>query len=114
MRTNQPIESYADFWPYYLREHAAPATRAVHYAGTAVATASLVALAVTGNAWFALGALLGGYGFAWFGHFFIEKNKPATFTYPLWSLISDYRMAWTWVTGRLGPELAKAGIKRQR
>jgi hypothetical protein len=113
-QTNQPIESYADFWPYYLREHSKPSTRAIHYAGTILAIASLIALIVTRNAWFGLGALVGGYGFAWFGHFFVEKNRPATFTYPLWSLISDFRMAWTWVTGRLGPELTRAGIESRR
>jgi hypothetical protein len=105
-----PIQTYREFWPYYLREHAKPATRMVHYAGTALATASLLALIDTGNGWFGLLALIGGYGPAWFGHFFIEKNRPATFQYPFWSLISDYRMAWTWVTGRMGRELAKAGV----
>jgi hypothetical protein len=84
--TNQPIESYADFWQYYLREHSNPKTRAIHYAGTGVAIASLGGLIATGNDVFGLGALIGGYGFAWVGHFFIEKNRPATFTYPLWSL----------------------------
>ena len=107
-QTNQPIESYADFWPYYLREHSKPETRAIHYAGTGVAIASLTALIVTGNGWFALGAVIGGYAFAWIGHFFIEKNRPATFTYPLWSL-----MAWTWLTGKLGPELDRAGVARR-
>jgi hypothetical protein len=114
MLTNQPIETYKDFWPYYLREHAKPQTRAIHYAGTALATGSLIALIITGKGMFGVLALLGGYGFAWFGHFFIEKNRPATFTYPLWSLFSDFRMAWTWITGRLAPELAKAGVENRR
>ncbi len=114
MLTNQPIETYKDFWPYYLREHAKPQTRAIHYAGTALATGSLLALAATGNWMFGVLALLGGYGFAWFGHFFVEKNRPATFTYPLWSLFSDFRMAWTWITSRLTSELAKAGIETRR
>ena len=91
-QTNQPIESYADFWPYYLREHSKPQTRAIHYAGTAVAIASLAALAITGNAWFAPGAVIGGYAFAWVGHFFIEKNRPATFRHPIYSLMGDWMM----------------------
>jgi hypothetical protein len=113
-RTNQPIASYADFWPYYLREHSRPQTRAIHYVGTGVAIASLIALAITGNGWFGLAAVVGGYAFAWVGHFFIEKNRPATFTYPLWSLISDFRMAWSWATGQLGRELARAGLADSR
>jgi hypothetical protein len=105
------IVTYQAFWPYYLREHAKPETRAIHYLGTGIATGCISALAVTGDAWFALGALVGGYGPAWIGHFLIEKNRPATFTYPLWSLASDYRMAWLWLTGRLQRELALAGVR---
>jgi hypothetical protein len=113
MSTNRPIETYRDFWPYYLQEHAKRETRAVHYMGTAVAIASIIGLVATGNRWFLPGAVAGGYAFAWFGHFFIEKNRPATFTYPLWSLVSDFRMAGTWLAGRLGPELDKAGVARR-
>lgn len=108
-----PITRYADFWPYYLREHAKPETRAIHYAGTGLASAALLGLIATGRWWLAPLVLIAGYGPAWIGHFFVEKNRPATFTYPLWSLVSDYRMAWTWVTGRLGRELAKAGVAKR-
>ena len=108
--TKRTIGTYAAFWPYYLREHAKPETRAIHYVGTGLATSCIVLLAVTGQWWFALGALIGGYGPAWIGHYFIEKNRPATFTYPLWSLASDYRMAWCWLTGRLDRELRHAGL----
>ena len=104
------IGTYREFWPYYLREHSAPATRAIHLLGTAIATACLIALIWTGKFWFLLGALLGGYGPAWFAHFFVEHNRPATFTHPVWSLISDYRMAFAWLTGRLGRELVRAGV----
>jgi hypothetical protein len=93
-----------------LREHAKPETRAIHFLGTGIATASLVALIVTGNPGFIVVALIGGYGPAWFAHFFVEKNRPATFQYPLWSLASDYRMAFVWLTGHLGEELVKAGV----
>ena len=108
--TTGRLATYREFWPFYLHEHSKRATRAVHYFGTGLATASLIAAVATGNPWLFVLALFAGYGPAWFSHFFIEKNKPATFRYPLWSLVSDYRMALTWLTGRLGRELTKAGV----
>lgn len=105
------ITSYAEFWPYYLREHAHPATRAVHALGTAVALLLLIAGLLLGPWWLILLAVLAGYGFAWGSHMLVERNRPATFTYPAWSLVSDLRMAWLMAAGRLGPELAKAGIR---
>jgi hypothetical protein len=109
-RTNRPIESYADFWPYYLQEHADPKTRALHYAGTGLSSLCVLAAILTGNLWFAAGALFAGYGPAWTSHFFIEHNRPATFTYPLWSLASDYRMTFRWLTGRIKGDLERAGV----
>jgi hypothetical protein len=109
---SEPIRRYSEFWSYYLREHAKPQTRALHYLGTGLATAAMIGLSITGRFWLAPLVLLAGYGPAWAAHFFVEKNRPATFTYPLWSLISDYRMAWIWATGRLETELANAGVTR--
>ena len=110
MTTPPHIENYREFWLYYLREHSRPETRNLHCCGTAVALVALAALFVSTNPWFALVAVIGGYGPAWASHFFIERNRPATFRYPLWSLISDFRMATGWVTGQLDSDLAKAGI----
>jgi hypothetical protein len=107
---NEPITTYRDFWPYYLREHAKPRTRAIHFAGTALATAFLVALIVAGNPWLIPAVLVAGYGPAWISHFLVEKNHPATFKYPFWSLASDYRMTFAWLTGRLADDLSKAGV----
>ncbi|MDG5489546.1 DUF962 domain-containing protein [Sphingomonas sp. BGYR3] len=103
------IRRYADFWPHYLREHGRPETRAIHYAGTALTFVAL-ALGLNGSAWWFLGIPLAGYGFAWAAHFGVERNRPATFTYPFLSLVSDYRMFFLWLTGRLGPHLARAGV----
>jgi hypothetical protein len=105
------ISTYRQFWPHYLREHAKPLTRAIHVLGTCLAVITLGAAAIFGSAWLLLAALTIGYGPAWYAHFFIEKNRPATFRFPLWSLISDFRMAGLWLLGRLSKELELAGVQ---
>ena len=105
---SERITSYSDFFPYYLREHSNPACRASHYIGTTLVIAAWLKFALTMNFWWLGLSVFVGYAFAWFGHFFIEKNKPATFQYPYWSLISDFRMYGLWITGRLKAPLTAA------
>lgn len=100
--------NFAEFWPFYLREHSRPRTRALHYLGTILVVAIALYALASGRWWWLAAMPLAGYFFAWLAHFTIEKNRPATFTYPLWSLAADFRMWWLWLTGRLGPELERA------
>jgi len=102
--------SYREFWPRYLREHRQPANRALHYLGTLLGVVLLLIAVVLGSLWHAAAAVVCGYAFAWAGHSFIERNKPATFTHPLWSLISDFRMLGFWASGRLNEELERHGL----
>lgn len=104
------IVTYEQFWLHYLSEHARPGTRALHFLGTA-AGLLLVAGSVALGAWWLLPAgVVAGYLFAWIGHLAIERNRPATFGHPLWSLASDFRMLFLWTAGRLEPELRRAGV----
>lgn len=105
------IPTYAEFWPYYLREHSLPITRWLHFLGTSVAVCLGVTAGLTGKAYLLPFALVSGYGFAWVSHFTLEQNRPATFKYPLWSLFSDFRMAGLMLVGRLSKHLARAGVR---
>lgn len=102
--------NFEAFWPFYLREHARPATRTVHVAGTWAGLAVLLYALILGPLWLLLAVPAIGYGFAWSSHALIERNRPATLTHPLWSLRADLRLAWLAATGRLPAELRRQGL----
>jgi hypothetical protein len=83
---------FRDFYPFYLREHANRTSRRLHFLGSCGVLCLLAAALWTGRWGFAVAALVCGYGFAWAGHFFFEKNRPATFRHPLYSLMGDWAM----------------------
>ncbi len=100
------IRTFEDFWPYYVRAHAQRRTRVLHAIGSTLALIC-IALAIFVNPWFLLGAPLIGYAFAWYSHFFVEHNKPATFGHPFYSLAADFVMLWKIVTGKMDAEVAR-------
>ena len=105
------MKTFAEFWPYYLSEHARPVTRWLHFVGSTTGLL-LAGLAVRERSgWLVLAALVSGYAFAWVGHFGFEKNKPATFKYPLWSFVADWRMWSLMLTGRLEGELLRHAVR---
>jgi hypothetical protein len=94
------FQSLKEFYPYYLSEHEDTTCRGLHFTGTSLFFVFLFTALLTQNyslLWF---CPLMGYGFAWVGHFFFEKNKPATFKYPLWSLTSDFILYFQIIAGR--------------
>ena len=104
---SERIESYEAFWPYYVAEHRNVTCRRLHFAGTSLVYGFLAA-GVWTSPWWLIGCPVAGYGFAWLGHFGFEKNRPATFQYPLWSLRADFRMYYYTLLGRMPGELARA------
>lgn len=99
--TTARFERFSDFYPYYLAEHADPRCRLMHFIGSTAVIGVVVAAIVTANAWWLAAMPLVGYGFAWLGHFVFEKNKPATFSYPLYSLAGDWVMYADILRGRV-------------
>ncbi|MFJ3150387.1 Mpo1-like protein [Pseudomonas hunanensis] len=101
MNSTAQFRSFAEFYPYYLGEHSNPTCRRLHFVGTSLVIA-LLAYTIGSGKWLLLLTVpVFGYGFAWVGHFFFEKNRPATFTYPLYSLAGDFVMFRDILLGKL-------------
>jgi hypothetical protein len=97
----KPYKTFRDFYPYYLSEHRHPTCRILHFIGSWLVLGALAMALSTGNAWWYLAMPLAGYGFAWTGHFFFEKNRPASFRYPLYSFAGDWLMFFQLMTGKM-------------
>lgn len=102
---DRDFQSFEDFWPFYVHEHANKTNRRLHFVGTSIALGCVAAGLVTGRKAFFLAAPVAGYGFAWVGHFVFEKNRPATFKHPLWSLRGDFKMWAMTVAGKMDEEV---------
>lgn len=97
------FSSFEEFWPYYLEQHRHPVCRGLHLAGLLAALVCL-GLGIAGSPYWLLGAPVSGYGLAWLGHLAFERNRPATFGHPFWSLRGDFRMIARMLSGRLESE----------
>ncbi len=93
--------SFKSFYPFYLSQHSNPVARKLHYIGTSLVIILLISVLLTGHLKGLLLLPVLGYAFAWVGHFFFEKNKPATFTYPWYSLLADFVMLYEAISGKL-------------
>ena len=101
MNNQEQFDTFAEFYPFYLGEHAHRVTRWLHFTGTSFALVLLVIALAIQNWWLILVALMQGYALAWMGHFFFEHNRPATFRYPLFSFMGDWRLWWDMLTGKV-------------
>ena len=95
------FQTFREFYPYYLSEHRNATCRKLHFAGSTLVLLLIAVAIATANAWWLVAVPFAGYGFAWVGHFAFEKNRPATFTYPLWSFIGDWVMYAQLLTGKI-------------
>ncbi len=95
------FRNFEEFYPFYLGEHADRTSRRLHVIGTSAAVLQMLAAVLTREPLLLLSALVTGYGFAWVGHYMFEKNRPATFKHPLYSLRGDFRMAREVFSGRI-------------
>jgi hypothetical protein len=108
------FKTFEEFWPYYVGEHKEKSTRLLHFVGTTAAMSCVAGAIVFRKKWLLAVAPIAGYGPAWISHFFIEKNKPATFKYPAWSLRADFVMWWKTVKGEMQAEVDRVVAEQER
>lgn len=107
----QRFNSFSEFWPFYLAEHSSNRCRQLHFIGNLFAITGAALFIITLKWKFIVFAILAGYAWAWSGHFIYEKNRPATFRYPIFSLFADWVMFFLIITGKIGEHLTLFGIK---
>lgn len=112
--TTREFETFEQFWDFYVSEHREKGTRILHFLGTSAAMACVAGGLLTRRRWLLLLAPVVGYGPAWASHFLIEKNKPATFKYPLWSLQADLAMWWKTLRGEMQAEVDRVLAEEAR
>ncbi|KVI03348.1 Protein of unknown function DUF962 [Cynara cardunculus var. scolymus] len=103
------FRSMEEFWLFYMNQHSKPATRRWHFAGTLSSLLCLI-YALVFNWWFLFCVPLFGYGMAWYSHFYVEGNIPATFGHPIWSLLCDWRMFGLMLTGQMDREIKRLAV----
>jgi len=103
----QNPQTFSDFWPYYVLAHRQPLTRIFHSIGTLIGWSLILAAIFLRRPWFLLAALVIPYAFAWFSHFFVEHNRPATFGHPLWAWRADQKMVAMVLAGKMGSEVQR-------
>jgi hypothetical protein len=107
-------DTFDEFWPFYVLEHAQAGTRILHFIGTSLLLTCLFAIFFVGSFWFLFLGVLFAYGCAWAGHFLVEKNRPATFKYPFFSLAGDFKMYCLMLTGRMTQEVERCKLHRRK
>ena len=109
----EKLQNFTEFWDFYVAEHSAPRTRTMHFIGSTLGILIAVLLIIKGFWYLFPLALVPSYGLAWYSHFFIEHNRPATFKYPLWSFIGDWKMVWFMLIGKMNGEVERVNRKNQ-
>lgn len=105
------MKTLDEFWPFYVSQHLNPTNRRLHFAGTTLGLLTLAAGLARRDPRLLAAAPVCGYAFAWVGHFVFEKNRPATFSYPLLSFRADFRLWWLTLTNQMDTEILLLSAK---